>query len=331
MTRSVMLEIWQFQSWALLGGCLLDWLLGDPLWLPHLVRVMGSMIGALERNLRAGISEKGLRTAGRRLVLIMVLFWTAVPGIALGCLYLSSDLLGPAPLFLAEVLICWQLLAAKGLWKESMKVCISLEAGRTEEARHHVSMIVGRDTAVLDEAGIARAAVETVAENTSDGVIAPFLYMAVLGPVGGTFYKAVNTMDSMVGYKNERYLLFGRAAARLDDWVNLIPARMTGLLLVLAAGILPGASAGDAMRIYLRDRKNHASPNSAHGEAACAGALGLRLAGDAWYFGTLYKKPFIGDEKRKVEPGDIRRAGRLMFLAEVILMAGLLVLLLFTA
>lgn len=186
-----------------------------------------------------------------------------------------------------------------------MKVCSALKEGDIEKARKAVSMIVGRDTAVLDRDGIARAAVETVAENTSDGVIAPFFFMAVFGPAGGFFYKAVNTMDSMVGYKNETYLLFGRAAAKLDDAVNWLPARLSGMLLTAAAGFFREWME-NAWRIFKRDRFNHASPNSAQGEAACAGALHLRLAGDAWYFGTLYKKPYIGDDDRPIRPDDIK-------------------------
>lgn len=182
-------------------------------------------------------------------------------------------------------------------------------------------MIVGRDTAPLDGAGILRAAVETVAENASDGVIAPMLFIGLLGPVGGYLYKAVNTMDSMVGYKNERYLEFGRAAARLDDLFNLIPSRLTGILFCLSAAVLPGLDGAGAWRIFCRDRYNHASPNSAQSEAACAGALGLRLAGDAWYFGELHRKPFIGDALRQVEPADVRRANRLLFGAQILFLA----------
>ena len=183
-------------------------------------------------------------------------------------------------------------------------------------------MIVGRDPAPLDEAGVARAAVETVAENTSDGVIAPMVFLALLGPAGGYFYKAVNTMDSMIGYRNEVYERFGKTAARLDDLVNLIPARLTGFLFCLTAGLLPGFDGRGALRIFFRDRKKHASPNSAHGEAACAGALGLRLAGDAWYFGKLHHKPWIGDETRPSEAADIGRACRLMSGAQHLLLAG---------
>lgn len=312
------LEIWKFHGMALLAGCVLDWILGDPYCFPHPVRLMGRMITWLENGLRR--SFKSERAAGLTLTAVMCLVWWGIPW---WILHLAESAALPrfwwAP-FCLETIVCYQMLAAKSLWEESMKVCRSLEHGDTEGARHHVSMIVGRDTAVLDRDGITRAAVETVAENASDGVIAPLLFMALLGPSGGTLYKAVNTMDSMIGYKNEKYIHFGRAAAKLDDILNFIPARITGCLMVLGAFLLPGMDGLNSWHIYLRDRKNHASPNSAHGEAACAGALHLRLAGDAWYFGTLHKKPYIGDEGRPVEAADIRRANRLMFAAQALLM-----------
>ena len=323
------LDIWKFHGAALLAGCVIDWMTGDPLWLPHPVRLMGTMIDGMESRLRAwtnGAGNKGQSRAGAVLTAFMCLIWWWGPW-AMVC---AAERLWPAGawavLLLAEGFLCSLMLAARGLYTESMKVCRSLEAGRTEEARCHVSMIVGRDTLALDEGGIARAAVETVAENASDGVIAPFLFMALLGPAGGTLYKAVNTMDSMVGYKNDRYLYFGRWAARLDDLLNLAPARLTGILMVLGAWVLPGMDGAHAWKVFLRDRKRHASPNSAHGEAACAGALHLRLAGDAWYFGTLHKKPYIGDDDREIEPADIRRANRLMFFAQWMMVLGLAVL-----
>ena len=208
--------------------------------------------------------------------------------------------------------MCWQILDVKSLRDESMAVCRKLEAGEIEGARYAVSMIVGRDTKPLSEAGITRAAVETVAENASDGVIAPLFYLAIGGPLLGWLYKAVNTMDSMVGYKNDRYLHFGRAAAKLDDLVNLIPSRLAALLLIVSAYLLR-YDGKNAYRIWRRDRRNHKSPNSAQTESACAGALGLRLAGDAWYFGKLVPKPYIGDERHPIEPQDIRRVNRLMY------------------
>ena len=326
-------HLWKFHSMALLAGCILDWLMGDPYWLFHPVRFMGNMISALEARLRRLFPEH-LLLAGGVLAGFMCLFWTLIP--VLGFLGIYRGLLSFGIqrhwiyicLFVLEGFFCGQLLAARSLQTESMKVCSALKEGDIEKARKAVSMIVGRDTAGLDRDGIARAAVETVAENTSDGVIAPFFFMAVFGPAGGFFYKAVNTMDSMVGYKNETYLLFGRAAAKLDDAVNWLPARLSGMLLTAAAWLLPGMDGKNAWRIFKRDRFNHASPNSAQGEAACAGALHLRLAGDAWYFETLYKKPYIGDDDRPIRPDDIKGVCSLMFGAQGLLMAGLVILLL---
>ena len=325
-------HLWKFHSMALIAGCILDWLMGDPYWLFHPVRFMGNMISALEARLRRLFPEH-LLLAGGVLAGFMCLFWTLIP--VLGFLGIYRGLLSFGIqrhwiyicLFVLESFFCGQLLAARSLQTESMKVCSALKEGDIEKARKAVSMIVGRDTAVLDRDGIARAAVETVAENTSDGVIAPFFFMAVFGPAGGFFYKAVNTMDSMVGYKNETYLLFGRAAAKMDDAVNWLPARLSGMLLTAAAWLLPGMDGKNAWRIFKRDRFNHASPNSAQGEAACAGALHLRLAGDAWYFGTLYKKPYIGDDDRPIRPDDIKGVCSLMFGAQGLLMAGLVILL----
>ena len=201
-----------------------------------------------------------------------------------------------------------------------MKVYDALKEGDLEKARYAVSMIVGRDTQALNEEGVAKAAVETVAENSSDGVVAPLLFLAIGGPVLGFFYKAVNTLDSMVGYKTDKYLYFGRFSAKLDDVLNYIPARISGLLLV-AASPLAGLSISGAWRIWLRDRRNHASPNSAQTEAAAAGALEVQLAGDAYYFGKLYKKPTIGDPIRSVEYEDIRRMNRLMYAGVILALA----------
>lgn len=216
--------------------------------------------------------------------------------------------------FLLESVMTYQILAAKCLKVESMKVYHCLKSQDLDASRKAVSMIVGRDTQVLSEEGVAKAAIETVAENTSDGVIAPMLYTAIGGPVLGFLYKAVNTMDSMVGYKNDRYLYFGRAAAKLDDVVNYLPSRISAYLMIASAYLLGHDFSGKrALEIYRRDRRNHASPNSAQTEAVCAGALGIRLAGDASYFGKIVKKPFIGDAVRPVEYEDIRRANQLMY------------------
>lgn len=198
-----------------------------------------------------------------------------------------------------------------------MKVYDRLKNGTIEEARYAVSMIVGRDTSELTEEGVTKAAVETVAENSSDGVIAPMLYMALGGAPLMFLYKGINTMDSMLGYKNDRYLYFGRCAAKLDDLANYIPARISGWLMV-AAAFLTGMDGKNAAKIYKRDRRNHASPNSAQTEAAVAGALRVQLAGNAYYFGKLYEKPTIGDKLREVEPEDIRRANRLLYGASVL-------------
>ena len=218
----------------------------------------------------------------------------------------------PALRFLILCVMSWQILAARSLKTESMKVLKALKEEDVEKAREAVSRIVGRDTRPLSEEGIIKAAVETVAENVSDGVIAPLFYLLFLGPVGGWMYKAVNTMDSMVGYQNQRYQYLGKIPARLDDLVNLLPARLSAFLLIGAAWLLPGFDGQGAWRIWRRDRYCHKSPNSAHGEAACAGALGVQLAGPAWYFGVLTEKPVIGDAVRKVEKEDIVRVNRLM-------------------
>ena len=215
------LTVWEFHAWALLAGCLLDWLIGDPRSLPHPVRLMGRMIAGLERGIRRRLDGRRELLGGALLVFCMCCAWIILPGAAF---WLIGRLGGRPLLFAAEAFFCGQLLAARDLAKESLAVKERMDADDTEGARQAVSMIVGRDTRVLDRPGIIRAAVETVAENASDGVTAPFLFMAVFGPVGGALYKAVNTMDSMVGYTNSRYLYFGRAAARLDDVLNFSPA-----------------------------------------------------------------------------------------------------------
>ena len=298
---------------ALVIGFCIDLLVGDPHSFPHPVVLIGKCISVLERVLRCVCPKTpaGERAAGAILWGAVVIISTAVPALLLWLCGLVSPWLRLA----LESVMCWQILAVKSLRDESMKVYACLKRGDLPAARKAVSMIVGRDTDVLDETGVARAAIETVAENTSDGVIAPMLYLALGGPVLGFFYKAVNTMDSMVGYKNDRYLYFGRVAAKLDDVVNFFPARISAYLMILSAFV--GGSAYDgkrAFQIHRRDRRNHASPNSAQTESACAGALGIRLAGDASYFGKVVKKPYIGDAVRKVEFEDIKRINHLMYL-----------------
>ncbi len=300
-------------TWRLLAlvlGFCLDLLLGDPRWAPHPVRAIGALIAGLERSLRRLFpkSPAGETAAGVVLVVLTLCVPTGLTVLALEVCRRVSIWLA----FGVEVLLCYQLLAMRSLRTESGEVYEALKVGDLAEARRSVSMIVGRDTDRLDACGVAKAAVETVAENTSDGVIAPLIFMALGGAPLGMFYKAANTMDSMVGYKNSQYLYFGRAAARLDDLLNLLPARIAGVLMCLGA-VLCGYDGRGAWKIFLRDRKNHKSPNSAHTEAACAGALGVRLAGSSYYFGRLVEKPTIGDDLRPVEPLDILRAGRLMY------------------
>lgn len=256
-------------------------------------------------------------------VLTVLLVTGIVTCILLFTAYRLHPLLGAG----IEMIMTYQILAIKSLKDESMKVYDRLKHGTLEDARHAVSMIVGRDTQNLTEEGVVKAAVETVAENTSDGVIAPMLYTALGGPVLGFLYKAVNTMDSMIGYKNDRYLYFGRAAAKLDDVVNFVPARISACLMVAATTFLKDGNPRRAWKIYRRDSRKHASPNSAQTESVCAGALGIQLAGDASYFGKIVKKPYIGDPVRRVETEDIKRTNRLMYIT-AFLCEGICVLLL---
>lgn len=288
----------------------LDGIMGDPAGFPHPVRGIGTLIASREKALRGNgpKTEAEERAAGRRLVLEVL---SATFAGTAGVLALAKRT-GRTGYLVLETLMCAQMLAAKSLMTESRKVYRALVNRDTEKAREAVSMIVGRDTEPLTREGIIKAAVETVAENTSDGVTAPLFYMAVGGVPLMFLYKAINTMDSMVGYQNDRYLYFGRCAARLDDGANLIPSRLSGILMVPCARLC-GLDHRGAWRIFLRDRLKHKSPNSAHTEAACAGALGLELAGDAFYFGKLCPKPAIGDRTREAEPEDIMRANRLMY------------------
>lgn len=296
--------------YALAIGFAIDLIIGDPHGLPHPVAAIGKLISALEKFLRQVFPATpfGERWAGGVLWVIVVTASAAVPAAVLWACRAVSPWLGLA----AESLMCWQILAVKSLRTESMKVHTALTAGDIEGARFAVSMIVGRDTARLNQAGIARAAVETVAENTSDGVIAPMLFLVMGGAPLGFLYKAVNTMDSMLGYVEPPYRDIGFIPAKMDDIFNFIPARLSALLM-LAAGGLMGFSLPDGWRIFRRDRYKHASPNSAQTESVCAGLLGLQLAGDAWYHGVLHRKKKIGDARRKIEAEDIRRVCRLLY------------------
>ena len=304
--------------WAMVIGFGLDLLLGDPQGWPHPVAAIGRLIAALERGLRRifPATPGGERAAGGVLWLLTVLTAAGVPALALWLCHRVSPWLRLA----AESVMCWQILAVKSLRVESMKVHDALAAEDVEGARRAVSMIVGRDTRRLDRAGICRAAVETVAENTSDGVVAPLVFLALGGAPLGFFYKAVNTMDSMLGYIEPPYRDLGHIPAKADDAANYLPARLSALLMLAAGGLL-GMDGGRGWRIFRRDRYRHASPNSAQTESVCAGLLGLELAGDAWYHGVLHRKPAIGDPVRAVERADIPRACRLLYVTAALALA----------
>ena len=294
------------------AGFLLDLMLGDPEWFPHPVVMMGRVIVRLEKVLRGSFSDtpEGRRRAGMVLAAVLPAgtFFIALLIIKI------AGFIHPSLGYTAAGIWCWQALAMCCLKKESENVRRKLVSGTLAEARKAVGRIVGRDTGELSDAGVTRAAVETVAENFSDGEIAPLFYMLIGGAPLALAYKAVNTMDSMVGYKNEDYIDFGRAAAKLDDAANFLPSRLAAILLIAAAPLV-GLDGKNAFRIWRCDRRKHASPNSAQTEAAMAGALHVQLAGPASYFGERVEKPYIGDPDRPIEPEDIRRANRLMYAA----------------
>lgn len=300
---------------SLLLGLILDYIFGDPVWLYHPVRIIGNCITFLEKNIRKVLpkTKKGELCGGCVLVLLICIGSGLVPWILLTLAFRVHVVLG----VVLEAFLCYQMLAVKSLKTESMKVYKELEKSDLNGARKAVSMIVGRDTENLDMAGVTKATVETIAENTSDGIIAPMFYMALGGPVLMFLYKGINTMDSMIGYKNDTYLYFGRCAARLDDVANYIPARLSGWIMILSS-IFVGLDWKNGKKIFLRDRLNHASPNSAQTEAVMAGALDVQLAGNACYFGKVYEKPTIGDDLRPIESQDIVRANRLLYLSAVV-------------
>ena len=305
-------------GYAVLGGFVLDAIFGDPAWLPHPVVYMGKAISVLEKGLRARLPKtpEGELWGGRILAFCLPVGTLALTRLVCMGAAALHPLLGLA----VQMFWCGQALAAKGLVQESMNVYRELTKPDLPAARTAVSRIVGRDTQALTAEGVTKAAVETVAENASDGVIAPLFYMLLGGAPLALTYKAINTMDSMVGYKNTQYLYFGRAAAKLDDIANFFPSRIAALLWVAAAA-LTGNDARSAWRIWRRDRRNHASPNSAQTESACAGALNVQLAGPAYYFGEYYPKPTIGDAVRPIEPEDIRRADRMMYAESLLALA----------
>ena len=333
---------------ALLAGVVLDRIIGDPYDFPHPVRAIGSLVSFFEKKLLpqdgkvrdgnsdgrgGGPSDQGrvrnVKTSdGMAEVIKGALMWCAVAAttalITMLVMALSYRLHVFAGMCIEAVLTCY-ILAAKSLKDETMKVYDALEHGTIDDARHAVSMIVGRDTMSLDDAAVTRAAIETVSENTSDGVIAPLIYTFLGGPVIGLMYKAVNTMDSMVGYHSVKYEYFGKVPAIMDDIFNFLPARISAVFVILSSFICGKEFSGrDALRIFLRDRYKHKSPNSAQTESVCAGALGVRLAGPASYFGVVVNKPYIGDDKRPVTHEDIKRAIKLLYVSEALCMAVLL-------
>ena len=295
---------------VLFTALLMDLFFGDPQGLPHPIRWIGSLIIWCEKRIRPIFSNtaKGELMAGFLFAIIVIIVPATVTG---GILFLAK-LCNWWLYIILEVILCYYLFAMKSLKTESMRVYHALKLKDLKKSREAVSRIVGRDTGNLTEQGVMRAAVETVAENCADGLVAPAFFVVIGGPLAGLIYKTVNTMDSMVGYRNHKYLYFGRFAAKLDDVLNFIPARLAGQCMVLTAFLL-GYDGKNAWRIYYRDRHNHKSPNSAHTEAACAGALGLRLAGPSWYFGEKQDKPYIGDEIREISVEDIKRANRLHY------------------
>lgn len=300
---------------ALAIGYILDLIFGDPYWLPHPIRFIGNLIWKSEKFIRKLIpkNKSGEYIGGIILVIVVTTISTLIP---FGILFIAEKINSYLAIAI-ESFMCYQILATKGLKTESMKVYKELVNGDINKARKAVSMIVGRDTESLTESGVAKAAVETVAENTSDGIIAPMIFTAIGGAPLGFLYKAINTMDSMVGYKNDKYINFGRFAAKLDDVVNYIPARISSYMMMVAAFIL-GYDYKNAYKIYKRDRYNHASPNSAHTESVCAGALDIQLAGNAYYFGKLYEKPTIGDNIREINYDDIKKANNLLYVTSFI-------------
>ena len=300
---------------ALVMGYILDLIFGDPYWMPHPVRFIGNLISILEKVIRRFMpkTKRGEYIGGIILTVMVVSISMVIPLVII----LMAKSINTYLALTVETFMCYQILATKSLKVESMKVYDELAKNDLPSARKAVSMIVGRDTKDLTFSGVAKAAVETVAENTSDGIIAPMIFIAIGGAPMGFFYKAINTMDSMVGYKNEKYMNFGRFAAKLDDVVNYLPARISAYQMILSSFFLR-YDYKNAFKIYKRDRYNHASPNSAQTESVCAGALDVQLAGNAYYFGKLYEKPTIGDDIREINYDDIKKANRLLYCTSII-------------
>lgn len=299
----------------LLLSSLLDFIFGDPLKIPHPVVYIGKLISGIEKLLLPDSTKKDV-TKGILIFILTVFITFIIPFVALFLLYRISFWLG----LILEIFWVFQILAARTLSAEAYKVKKYLDEGNLSEARRALSMIVGRDTSQLGEEDIIKAVIETVSENTTDGIVSPLIAIAIGGAPLGFAYKAVNTLDSMIGYKSEKYFYFGKASAILDDVVNYLPARLTGISMCFASSLISGLSAKDAWRVMMRDHAKHASPNGGWTEGATAGALGVRLGGDATYFGVLYKKASLGDPKRTVKSNDIVRTTQLMWASSIIIL-----------
>ena len=310
-----MAELLIYQTYAIVIGFIIDFFVGDPHSIPHPVVAIGRLISFLDKRLRLGKGDEADILRGIWTVLITASVSTVIPVFILMIMWKIH----PIVYLVVNSIMCAQIIAARELVRECARVEKALEDDDIEEARQAVSYVVGRDTETLDKEGICRAAVETVAENGSDGVIAPLFWMFLLGAPGGFFYKSINTMDSMLGYKNEKYLYFGRAAARTDDVVNFIPSRISAILMIISCPIchLDGRN---AFRIFCRDRLKHTSPNAAQTESVFAGALNVRLNGPASYGGVLHEKEYLGDNLRPIEPCDIKRSGHLMYTASAMML-----------
>ena len=300
---------------AIVAGFILDLIFGDPHWLPHPICLIGNMISFLDRHLRKlfGFSNNGLLFGGALMVVIVLMLSFFIPLSVLNIAYGFNPWVG----FAIETIMCYQIFATKCLRDESMKVYYALQKNDIVDARLKLSWIVGRDTKELNAEEVTKGAVETVAENTADGIIAPMLYMFLGGAPLAFLYKGINTMDSMVGYKNDKYMYFGRCAAKLDDLANLIPARITGIVMILASYFLNLNFKG-AWKVFCRDRYNHLSPNSAMTESVTAGALNIQLGGDHYYFGKLVHKDTIGDNIRPVVAEDIVSTNNLLYMTAVL-------------
>ena len=301
--------------YILIVGFVLDILFGDPDFILHPVVIIGRLISFLEKSIRGFLpgTKTWERVGGFILTILVVGISTIVPFLAITIIGKLSHILR----LILELFWCWQLLAMRSLKKEALWVYDKVQDGDLVGARKQVGRIVGRDTSNLSMKEIIKACIETVAESTSDGVIAPLFFMVIGGVPLGFFYKATNTLDSMVGYRSDRYRYFGTASARLDDVLNFIPARLTALFMIIASKLL-GLDSGNAIKIWRRDAGKHLSPNSGNPESACAGALDIELGGDAYYFGKRYEKATLGNPIREPEAEDILNAIKLMELSSII-------------